>query len=307
MDSYSIGVDLGGTNLRVAAMSEDGTILQRHAVSTPAHSGAEAIVDAIAGGVSSVRGQISGRNLVGVGIGVPGFILMESGQIVGSANLPALDGYPVRAAIEKQIGAPIILENDANAAALGEYWMGAGRNAKDLVMLTLGTGVGGGIIVDGRVLHGYLGMAGELGHLTVSPNGYPCGCGNAGCLEKYASATAVSAMARLMNLGDNLTSQQVSELALGGNERATRVFEAMGTALGSSLAGLVNIFNFPLYLLGGGVTAAWDLFAPSMLAEATRRSLTFRSHPPEVKRATLGGDAGLFGAAYLPLQAAAAR
>jgi glucokinase len=147
-------------------------------------------------------------------------------------------------------------------------------------------------------------MAGELGHITVVPNGNPCGCGNIGCLEKHASATAVEASAKLLSLGDNLTSLDVYNLALEGNDRAKRVFESMGSALGIALAMLVNTFNFPLYLLSGGVLPAWDFFAPAMLGELEKRSYTFRNSKTRVERATLGNQAGLYGAAYLPFQRA---
>ena len=187
---------------------------------------------------------------------------------------------------------------------LGEQWIGAGHGVDNLVMLTLGTGIGGGIIVGGQIMRGYLGMAGEIGHTTISPNGYPCGCGNTGCFEKYASATAVSAMARLLNLGHDLSSLDVYNLAKGGNERAGSIFHSVGIALGTGLANLINIFNFPLYLLGGGLTAAWDLFEAPMLEEIRRRSFTYRTtyrtNPLEIKRAALGADAGLYGAARLP-------
>jgi predicted NBD/HSP70 family sugar kinase len=142
--------------------------------------------------------------------------------------------------------------------------MGAGRGVDDLVLLTLGTGIGGGIISGGRVLQGYLGMAGELGHTTVVPDGNPCGCGNRGCLEKHASATAIAAMASMLHLGEGLSAREVYDLAMSGNEKASQIFLAMGQALGVALATLVNTFNFPLYLLSGGVLAAWDLFAPPM-------------------------------------------
>ena len=151
--------------------------------------------------------------------------------------------------MSRRLGTAVILENDANAAALGEKWIGAGRGVDDLVLLTLGTGVGGGIVSDGKVLRGCLGMAGELGHITVVPNGNPCGCGNRGCVEKHASATAVTAMAKLLGLGDGLTAKQVYDLAIGGSEKAKTIFVSMGEALGIALAMLVNTFNFPLYLL----------------------------------------------------------
>jgi len=226
--------------------------------------------------------------------------LMDKGLIVGSNNMPEFENYPVRDEIEKRLGAKVILENDANAAALGEKWMGAGREVDDLVLLTLGTGIGGGIIVGGRVLHGQLGMAAELGHLTVVPNGNPCGCGNRGCVEKHASATAIAAMARLIGLGHDLTSEDVYKLAVEKNERAIMIFKSMGEALGVAVANLINIFNFPLYLLSGGPLPAWEFFAPAMLEEVSRRSFTYRHSPTRIEKATLGSEAGLFGAAYLP-------
>ena len=172
------------------------------------------------------------------------------------------------------------------------------------MLLTLGTGIGGGIISGGKVLHGYVGMAGELGHMTVVPNGNPCGCGNQGCLEKHASATAIAGMARLLHLGVNPTAADVYELAMAGNGKAKVVFEIMGEALGIALAMLVNIFNFPLYLLSGGPLPAWDFFAPRMFAEVKRRSFTYRNTETRIEKATLGNEAGLFGAAYLGLEAA---
>src|SRR2546423_7056972 len=168
--------------------------------------------------------------------------------------------------------------------------MGAGRDVDDLVLLTLVTGIGGGIISCGKVLHGFVGMAAELGHLTVVPNGNPCGCGNRGCVEKHASATAISSMARMIGLGEGLSSKDVYNLAIQGEEKARRVFESMGEALGIALAMLVNTFNFPLYLLSGGVLPAWDLVAPAMLDEMRRRSFTFRTTPTRIEKATLGKD-----------------
>jgi glucokinase len=299
---YSIGVDLGGTNLRAAAISRQGAMLEKISGSTPIGAGPEAVIADIGRAVETLRERHGRDSLAGIGAGVPGAILAEQGVIANWPNMPAFNGYPVRSAIETQIGAKLFLENDANAAALGEHWMGAGRGVDNLVLLTLGTGIGGGIIIGGRVLHGNLGMAGELGHITISPNGNPCGCGNRGCLEKHASATAIVAMARLLGLGHDLTSEDVYVLAKQGNERAQAIFRAMGEALGIALAALINIFNFPLYLLSGGPLPAWDYFAPTMLAEVERRSFTYRGSPTRIERAELGNEAGLYGAAYLPVQ-----
>jgi len=300
MPEYSIGLDLGGTNLRAAAIDRTGHILDRRATAANPAAGREAMLGHMVNAIAELRDSCGASGLAGIGIGVPGFILLKEGIIRNSNNLDCLEDFPIRAEIARRLGTPVILENDANAAALGEKWMGAGRDVDDLVLLTLGTGVGGGIVSGGRVLQGYLGMAGEIGHITVFPDGNPCGCGNQGCLEKHASATAITAMASLLRLGDGLTSREVYDLALHGNEKASRIFLAMGQALGIALATLVNIFNFPLYLLSGGVLAAWDLFAPPMLEEVRRRSFAFRTTATRIEKAALGNQAGLFGAAFLP-------
>lgn len=302
MTEYSIGVDLGGTNLRAAAIDRNGTILDEVSGSTHLAEGRDAVIGDMVKSIKTVRDRQPGR-FAGVGIGVPGFIELEKGFVVGSNNLPAFDNFPLRDEIEKRLGATVVLENDANAAALGEKWMGAGRDVQHLVLLTLGTGIGGGIIHHGHVLHGFLGMAGELGHITVSPNGNPCGCGNFGCVEKHASASAIAAMGRMLGLGTDITSKGVYELALEGNDRALMIFEQMGRALGIALANLINIFNFPLYLISGGPLPAWDFFAPAMLDEARKRSFTLRNTKTVIAKGELGDKAGLFGAAYLPFLA----
>jgi glucokinase len=300
MAEYSIGLDLGGTNLRAGAIDKSGKLLEKVSGATPLAAGREPVLADMVAVISEVRSRCGKDGLAGIGVGVPGFIRLKDGVIGNSNNLAFLENFPIRDELERRLGTQVILENDANSAALGEKWMGAGREVDDLVLLTLGTGIGGGIISGGKVLHGYLGMAAELGHLTVVPNGNPCGCGNQGCLEKHASALAIVSMARLLGLGENLTAADVYDLAKQGNEKAHTVFVTMGQALGIGLAMLVNTFNFPLYLLSGGVLAAWDLFAPPMLAEMRRRSYTFRTTDTRVEQATLGNEAGLYGAAYLP-------
>src|SRR5574340_743099 len=250
---YSIGLDLGGTNLRAAAIDRSGRILDKISGSTAVREGKEPLLRDMAAVIQQLKQRHGAGDLAGIGVGVPGFILLKEGVIKNCNHLPFLEDSPIRDEMGRRLSTVVILENDANAAALGEKWMGAGREVDDLVLLTLGTGIGGGIISGGRVLHGYLGMAGELGHLTVVPNGNPCGCGNIGCLEKHASATAVTAMASMLHLGENPTSEEVYEMAVAGNEKARTIWVLMGEALGMALAMLVNAFNFPLYLLSGGM------------------------------------------------------
>ena len=300
MTEYSIGLDLGGTNLRAAAVDRNGNMLSSVAGKTAYSAGREAIVSEMVEAIDSLRREIGVSSLAGIGVAVPGFIALEKGVILNCNNISSLENFPIRDELSERLNAPVILENDANAAALGEKWIGAGREFSDLVMLTLGTGVGGGIISNGKVLRGYLGMAGEFGHITVVPNGNPCGCGNRGCVEKHASATAVTAMAKLLGLGDAMTSKEVYDLALAGNEKARTIFESLGEILGITLATLINSFNFPLYLIAGGVIAAWDLFAPAMLAETRRRSFAFRTTDTRIECAQLGNQAGLYGSAFLP-------
>jgi glucokinase len=302
---YSIGLDLGGTNLRAAAIDRSGHLLDKISGATNFVEGREAVLSDIVNAIETLRGKHGAGGLAGIGVGVPGFIRMKEGIITGSNNLPYLEHLPIRDEISRRLGAFVILENDANAAALGEKWMGAGQHVDDLVLLTLGTGIGGGIICGGRIVRGSVGMAGEFGHITAVPGGNPCGCGNQGCLEKHASATAVTGMARLMQLGEDLSAKEVFELAKRDDavgEKARTIWRVVGENLGAALAALINTFNFPLYLLSGGVLPAWELFEPHMTRVARERSFTLRATLTEtqIAKATLGNEAGLYGAAYLP-------
>ena len=316
MADFAIGVDLGGTNLRAAAITHDGALLEDFQVSTEAAAGRDKVTSNIISGIRQVQAGHDGDKLLGIGIGVPGLIRLEEGVIVASPNLPGWEDFPLRDKLEGELGCPVILENDANAAALGEVWLGAGRDVDDLVLLTLGTGIGGGVISGGKVLHGQDGMAGELGHITVEPHdGALCGCGNYGCVEAHASATAVTrmaeeaiaagtspALAKLAESHGGVSARLVEEAAQEGDAEAVRIYERMGEALGRALANLVNAFNFPLYLLAGGVLAGWDRFAPAMFEEVKKRSYTYRQTNTRIEKAQLGNQAGLYGAAYLPIQ-----
>jgi len=305
MPEYSIGLDLGGTNLRAAAITRSGEKLHKISGSVQFREGREAVMADMVRAIVELREKHGAAGLGGIGICVPGFISLEEGVIRNSPNLPFLEDFPIREELGKRLASSIILENDANAAAVGEKWIGAGHGVDDLVLLTLGTGIGGGIISGGRVIRGHLGMAGELGHISVVPNGNPCGCGSRGCVEKHASGTAVTAMARLMKLGDALTAEQVYELAHRPDAtgvKARQIWCAMGDALGSALAMLINTFNFPLYLLSGGLLPAWEFFGDAMMCAVEQRSATYRlsKATTRIEPATLGNEAGLYGAACLP-------
>src|SRR5208283_464097 len=237
--------------------------------------------------------------------------------------------FPVRGEIERKLVTTVILENDANSAAMGEKWLGAGRNSEDMAMYTLGTGVGGGLVLDGCLWHGMNGMAGELGHFNVEPEGHPCGCGSRGCLEQYASATAIVRMAheaitsgQAPDLAEaargnvEFSSRGIYQLAIQGHVSAQRIYQRVGRALAIGIGGMVNALNLPMYVIGGGVASAWEAFAPTMFEELKVRSSIYSLTAPDrvepgqkhtvVTIALLGSDAGLYGAARLPMLASLA-
>ena len=360
MSDYGIGVDLGGTNLRVAAVDEGGNILATTTLETNVSRGRDEVIDALCQAVQKIAKQVGepvgdelanelakqaagiatpasthspaagkpGR-LCGIGVGVPGLVDSETGRLVESPNLPGWSNYDVQGEIEARLATSVIIENDANAAALGELWLGAGRGMESLCMYTLGTGVGGGLILQNKIWRGWNGMAGELGHCNVQPDGHPCGCGSWGCLEQYASATAVRRMAseamasgaatELCGVANGMMdSRAVYECAMRGDAEAGKVFERVGRSLGLAIAAMINTLNMPLYVIGGGVSSAWDAFAPAMFDEVRKRSFVYagttadngsglggRQRFTRIVQATLGGDGGLFGAARLPILQAA--
>lgn len=336
MTTFAIGVDLGGTNLRIAAVDDTGKTLEKITTSTEVARGRDLVLDEMCGAIQQVVARLRGAGeLAGIGIGVPGIIEMRTGMLRESPNLPGWHNYPVRDEIERRLQTTVVLENDANAAALGEKWIGAAARVDDMCMLTLGTGVGGGVVLQGRIWHGMTGMAGELGHINVEPNGPPCKCGSRGCLEQLASATAIKRMAAEMvatgkaphmalemKEDPEFSSKVVYDMAMQGDAPAQEIFHRVGNALGIVLADLINIFNLPMYVIGGGVASAWDAFAPTIMETVRRNSFVYRATAPAasapagnvqgkstrtttITRALLGSDAGLIGAARLPMIAAA--
>ncbi len=337
MPDYSIGVDMGGTNLRIAAITTDGQLLEKITVGVKLAMGRDYVIgemcDAILNLTEKYRG--SGK-FMGAGIGVPGIIDVKAGMMRLSANLPGWTDYPVRDVIERRLGARVFLDNDAKMAAFGEKWQGAGRDVDNMAMMTLGTGIGGAIVLNGKIFYGMNGMAGEFGHVTVEPNGVLCGCGNHGCAERYASATAIVRMARESAESGNapglakalssdpaFSAKSVYLLAQQGDPDAQRIFHRFGEVLGILLSGLINVLNLEMFVIGGGVVSAWDAFAPTMFAELCDRSLVYAATVPDdvrgknkapsppianytskktiITQAILGSDAGLFGAARTPL------
>jgi glucokinase len=336
MPDFSIGVDLGGTNLRIAAVSRDGQLLERVGLEAKAKRGPDDVINDMCTAVLRLTEKYrSDGQFLGAGMGIPGLVDIETGTVRISANLPGWSKYPVRAEIERRLKVPVFIENDAKFAALGEKWMGAGRNVSTMGILTLGTGIGGAIVLNEKIFRGTNEMAGEFGHVPIERDGYPCGCGSHGCAEQYASASAVirnareaiaggsaPALAEAVNAGKELNARLVYDLATQGDEVSRNIFHRFGKDLGFLLSGLLNSLNLDMFVIGGGVASAWDAFAPAMFAELRERSLVYAAATPQeienaaklpaegvkpkmtiVTRALLGSDAGLYGAARAPLMA----
>src|SRR5436305_3432579 len=260
MSNFSIGVDLGGTNLRIAAVDEKGVLLEKVTLGTKVALGRDHVINQMSDAIRHLADKYRPNySLQGIGIGVPGIIEMKTGMLRESPNLPGWHNYPVRDEIQRRLKTTVILENDANAAAMGEKWLGAAAGVDDMCMFTLGTGVGGGVVMQGQIWHGMTGMAGELGHINVEPEGHACNCGSRGCLEQYASATAIKRMAQeaiasgnaphmasAMKKDVEFSSKVIFDLAMQGDAPARGIFGQVGKALGTVIADMVNIFNFPM-------------------------------------------------------------
>ena len=309
-------VDLGGTNLRAANVDRDGRIYERTRTATPETDKAEDIVSAIVAAVRECETAAlnRGAQIQAVSVVVPGSVQVGTGVVVNAPNIPSLPGFRLAAALSEALDRPVLLENDANAAALGEMWQGAARNCNTISCLTLGTGVGGAIVFDGQLWRGVDGTAGELGHTSVEPfGGVKCKCGNVGCLEVYASATAIVRMAReglAQQASSSLnsipaaewTSERIARAAIERDPLALDVFRKAGAYLGVAMANLINIFNPEMIVIGGGVSAAWDLFAQPAREEVMRRAFPVPAQRCQIVRAECGDDAGLLGAAWLAFE-----
>jgi glucokinase len=307
----TIGVDIGGTKIAAGVVDEQGTLLATNRRRTLA-SDAAAIEDEVTDAVAELRRE---HEVDAVGVAAAGFVDAQRGVVTFSANLAWRD-EPLREDLARRIGLPVVIDNDANAAAWGEFSFGTARHVDDAVLVTVGTGLGGGIVVKGRLLQGSRGVAGELGHLRVVPDGLPCGCGNRGCWEQYASGSALqrrgrelvasgdASAARLAELcgGDpkRLRGQMITAAAAEGDEAAVRLLAELGRWLGEGMASVAAVLDPALFVVGGGVVEAGDLLLASART-ALADHLAGRAYRPaiEVEAATLGATAGMIGAADL--------
>ena len=284
-----IGIDVGGTAIKLGRFDRDGTCLESISVNTPQPANPKPVVEAIAQGVK----QLNLDSTCGaIGLGMPGPTDKARRIARKSINLPGWDDVPVADWLETQTGLPTVLENDANCAAIGEAWLGAGKDFGDFILLTLGTGVGGGIFLNGKLFTGRDGAAGELGLITLDPNGYPCRSGNRGSLEQHAS---IGAIYRLTGKKP----AEMGQLAEAGNSEAIEFWHDYGKILGAGLASLVYVLTPEAIIVGGGISASSRFFLPSTLAEIERRVVEPSRVGLKLLPAELGNQAGMLGAAKL--------
>ena len=294
MNNTVLAVDLGGTNVRMAAVDDAGEVL--HLVRRPTPHGVtpEQLTELFAEMADECRTATS-RQFSAIGVGVPANVA-ESGILHHLPNIPTLDGSDLGSLVSGRLGIPAVLENDATAAAIGEAWMGASKGIANSILITLGTGVGGGVFVNGQPLRGPDGGAGKLGHICVEPDGHPCGCGSNGCIEQYASATALVRLAGEAGLVV-ADSHELFAKWQAGEETAKTVFDNMARHLGITLGGLVNTFNPEMIVIGGGPSAAWDAFVEPLTKEIGYRAFDEPAARAKLVRTALGDDAGILGAA----------
>ncbi|GAA1394608.1 ROK family glucokinase [Kitasatospora putterlickiae] len=305
----AVGVDVGGTKIAAVRVTADGTVSARARRATP-HGSADGLVAAIAALVARVRG----KRAVAVGVGLPGMVDARTGALAFAPGL-GFARAPLRDLIADAVGLPVVTDNDANAAAWAEYRLGAGRGYENLVLVTLGTGLGCGVVADGRLLHGAHGFAAEASHLIVEPRGPLCECGNRGCWGETASGAAIgrrgrreaaahpaSPLAGLLGEGGTDPGQAVTEAAVRGDRRARGILERVGTLTGVGLAALANVFDPAVMIVGGGPVTAGDLLlAPARASFADRLYAPGDRPPVPLLAARFAGDAGAIGAALLAI------
>ncbi len=314
---HAIGVDLGGTNVRCAVVDAKGHILHRVEHPTEADRGPDVVISAIADQVAETiaAAGLERTDIVGIGLGAPGPLSQRKGLIYKSVNLPGWKNVEIRAELARRTGLDTLLENDANAAAFGEHWVGAGAGGEgNLVMFTLGTGVGGGVIVAGRPLHGHYENAGELGHLVVEVGGHPCECGQRGCLEQYASAANLvhraregmqngreSVLKRTGSAGLDLTCERIVEAVRAGDPLATEVWDDACRYLAVACILIQHSFNPARVVFGGGMSQAGSLLIDRIIGHFNDMRWHLMDDYPQITLSALGTDAGVVGAAALVL------
>lgn len=311
IDELLLGVDIGGTIVKIGLLNHQGDFLNKWEIPTNKDDNGAGIAEDIWESVISTLSNEQMDRVIGIGVGAPGFINQETGIVEEAVNI-GWKNYHLSDELQRLSNLPVFVENDANLAALAENWKGSGQSAENLLFITLGTGVGGGVIVSGELLSGTNGTAGEIGHILVEPNGYTCNCGREGCLETIASATGIvrlatdslsehpdSRLAVRYNEHGQLEAKDVFELAGNGDEASQRIIDRVTDVLGFAMANIALTINPSQILIGGGVSKAGKPLLSKITAAFKKHALPRVSDCCDVNLAQLGNDAGMIGAAYL--------
>ncbi|NOR65524.1 MAG: ROK family protein [Candidatus Scalindua sp.] len=306
-NNHVLAADVGGTNTRMAVVNENGDILKLLKKSTHCKEGRDEMIKFIVSfaGETIEKSKLPKDEICGVGIGFPGPLNADTGTIFNPPNLNGWDNVPLRDILEKELKVPVAIENDANAAALGEWWKGAGSGTSSLVCITLGTGVGGGIVMDGKVWHGASSIAGEIGHTTVISDGLKCTCGNIGCLEAYACSGGILKRVNdaLLKERDNDSRQpltnlkQIDQMVMQGNEIVLNVIKETGVILGIAIANIANLLNPEMIVLFGGVTNLGENLVGPLKEEVKKRAFKKATESLRIELSQLGDNSGILGAA----------
>lgn len=313
MSDLYIGVDLGGTNIKAGLVDGNGRVLARRSIPTEADGGPDVVINRICQIVRDTTDECGYplEEIAAIGIGSPGTMDLDAGIVLDPPNLPGWKNVPIAKLISDHTGRPCILENDGNAAAWGEFWAGAGREVSSIVMMTLGTGIGGGIIIKGNLLHGANSIGGEIGHMCIVENGRLCGCGRRGCLEAYASAShtaarAIEALAtdkthstlhKYYGDGKRLTSQHVFHEAVAGDALAMKIFDDTARYIALGMMNLSMVIDPDRFVLAGGMIAAGDTLLDPVRQYFRHMAFELPARNTGIVYATLGNDAGFIGAA----------
>lgn len=292
MEKYIIGIDLGGTNCRFGLVSLNGRILKQFSVKVGDNRDHGSITKLLSQGISKLQ---TGK-ILGVGIGAPGIVDFDRRMIVSSPHYPAWHNFKLAEKLSKKCELPVVLDNDANMIALGESWIGAGKGIKNFIMITIGTGIGGGIVIDNKVFHGDNGFAGEIGHQIIQYDGQKCDCGGKGCWETLVSIEGLKKLTTKLGL-ENVRPRELSKIALEGNRSAKLAWKRFGSYLGAGITSLINILGIHTVIIGGGIGRGWDSFIDDTKNEIPKRLYKESTKRLVLKKAKLGDDAGILGSA----------
>ncbi|NOY77659.1 MAG: ROK family protein [Calditrichaeota bacterium] len=311
----AIGVDLGGTNLKMGLVSENGEILFEIRKDTRAEKGPDFILTQIEKGISTLLKEAGEMSVCGIGIGVPGTVFFKKGIVSYPPNLPGWKEEPVRDRIQGKFNLPVMVENDANVAALAEKAHGAGKGFNHFLCITLGTGVGGGLILNGKLYHGAVGAAGEFGHMTINFQGPPCNCGNYGCIERYVGAQYIverairkireyptSSLADYAKNPENVTPKLINELAQEGDALSREILRETGELLGVALTSVVNLLNLELIVIAGGISNAGEILFQPIRQKIKELALPLPGSLVHVAGAQMADRSGVIGAAQLAFE-----